>query len=58
MKAKINQYLPEICGAATGLLVAWCFLEVGFFKTIFVIAMGVLGVLGGHYLPLLKNLRK
>ncbi|MBA1392597.1 DUF2273 domain-containing protein [Lactobacillus sp. XV13L] len=57
MKEYLQKYLPEICGAAVGLLLAFCFLGLGFFKTIFVILMLVLGALGGHYYPLLKNLK-
>lgn len=58
MKENIQNHLPEISGTVIGLLLAFCFLGLGFFKTIFVIVMLVVGFLVGHYWPLLKNLIK
>lgn len=56
MKETLQKHLPEACGAVIGLLIAFCFLGLGFFKTIFVIVMLIVGLLVGHYWPLLKNL--
>lgn len=58
MKENMQKYLPEISGAVIGSLLALCFLGLGFFKTMFVIVMLVVGLLAGHYWPLLKNLIK
>lgn len=58
MKENMQKYLPEIGGAVIGLLLAFCFLGLGFLKTIFVVVMLVVGILVGHYWPLLKNLIK
>lgn len=57
MKENLQKYFPEISGAVIGILLALCFIGLGFFKTIFVIVMLVIGVLVGHYGPLLKNLK-
>ncbi|CAM3159759.1 Uncharacterized membrane protein [Lactobacillus bombicola] len=57
MKENLEKYLPEISGAVIGLLLAFCFIGLGFYKTIFVIVMLVCGALVGHYWPLLKNLK-
>lgn len=57
MKENLQKYFPEISGAVLGILLALCFIGLGFFKTIFVIVMLVIGVLIGHYGPLLKNLK-
>jgi uncharacterized membrane protein len=57
MKENLQKYFPEISGAVLGILLALCFIGLGFFKTIFVIVMLVIGVLVGHYGPLLKNLK-
>lgn len=56
MNEFLQKHLPEICGAVIGLLLAFCFLGLGFFKTIFVVVMLIIGLLAGHYWPLLKNL--
>lgn len=56
MNKILQEHLPEICGAVIGLLLAFCFLGLGFFKTIFVIILLALGFLAGHYWPLLKSL--
>ena len=55
MSETIQKHLPEICGAVIGLLLAFCFLGLGFFKTIFVIVMSVVGLVIGHYWPLLRS---
>ncbi|MDF7639852.1 DUF2273 domain-containing protein [Lactobacillus sp. ESL0791] len=57
MKEFIKQHLPILCGGAIGLLLAFCFLGLGFFKTIFVVVMLVLGGLFGYFWPVLKKLR-
>ncbi|RMC47389.1 DUF2273 domain-containing protein [Lactobacillus sp. ESL0228] len=57
MKENLQKYFPEISGAILGILLAFCFIGLGFFKTIFVIVMLVVGALVGHYGPLLKNLK-
>ncbi|WEV39833.1 DUF2273 domain-containing protein [Lactobacillus sp. ESL0684] len=57
MKEILQKYLPEISGAVIGILLALCFLGLGFFKTIFVIVMLVCGGLIGHYWPILKKLQ-
>ncbi|MDF7668632.1 MULTISPECIES: DUF2273 domain-containing protein [unclassified Lactobacillus] len=56
MKEILQNHLPEISGATIGLLLAFCFLWLGFFKTIFVIVMLICGLIAGHFWPLLKKL--
>ncbi|WEV36989.1 DUF2273 domain-containing protein [Lactobacillus sp. ESL0677] len=56
MKEILQNHLPEISGAIVGLLLAFCFLGLGFFKTIFVIIMLICGLLVGHFWPILKKL--
>lgn len=56
MNEFLQKHLPEICGAVIGLLLAFCFLGLGFFKTVFVVVMLIIGFLAGHYWPILKNL--
>ncbi|WEV51126.1 DUF2273 domain-containing protein [Lactobacillus sp. ESL0731] len=56
MKEILQNHLPEISGAIIGLLLAFCFLGLGFFKTIFVIVMLICGLLVGHFWPILKKL--
>ncbi|MDF7682446.1 DUF2273 domain-containing protein [Lactobacillus sp. ESL0679] len=56
MKDILQNHLPEISGAIIGLLLAFCFLGLGFFKTIFVIVMLICGLIVGHFWPILKKL--
>ena len=56
MKEEYKKYLPEISGAVIGVLLAFCFLVLGFFKTIFVIVMLVCGFLVGHYWSVFKKM--
>lgn len=50
MKEILTVYKSPIIGGITGLVFAILFLNVGFFKTILVVIMVVLGIFIGNYI--------
>ncbi|UQS82072.1 DUF2273 domain-containing protein [Bombilactobacillus folatiphilus] len=56
MKTWLNQNSPEIIGILGGFILGLLFLAFGFFQTVFLIILMILGGVIGHYLPLLNQL--
>ncbi|WEV70850.1 DUF2273 domain-containing protein [Lactobacillus sp. ESL0785] len=56
MNKFLQKHFSELSGALSGLLLAFCFLGLGFFKTVFVIVMLICGLIIGHYWPVVKRL--
>ncbi|MFD0727818.1 DUF2273 domain-containing protein [Bombilactobacillus mellis] len=59
MKTLREHYNYEIVGGLIGLLMAIGFVWLGFIKTIFIVCLTIIGIVGGHYCPkLFKILQK
>lgn len=56
MKEWLDQHAGETIGVIIGLLLAICFLVLGFLSTIFLVVLAIIGGLVGHYWPLLQQL--
>ncbi|UQS84252.1 DUF2273 domain-containing protein [Bombilactobacillus thymidiniphilus] len=55
MEKWLAHHATETIGALCGLLLACCFLIAGFFRTIFIIVLVVIGAICGHYWPRVKE---